>query len=774
MFAFLSKTTVRAVLIAAVAVTVLGALWITVRGSSGPTKESPVAAQVLVATQSVQFPDSVTANPAPATEGAIDPTNLSGAATDTSGGSSTGPSADSKDQNLAPGELPVTVLAYTDFISRVTGANANLTDASVNSATHMTAVAIAEVGKSEPTAIVSTTFLDAQLPRLLAVYDTAKASLIVNPGNSTVTRRGPYGVVSSTPVAAPGAAATDSGFGTLRLLLLIAAGVMAFAMFMRWRMIRRTKQEDALSGTGGKGGADRPETRFRDVAGCEEAVEDLEEIVDFLKSPEKYTKAGAKAPKGVLLIGPPGTGKTLLARAVAGEAGVPFFSASGSDFVEMYVGVGAKRVRELFSKARQFPEGAIIFIDEVDSVGRKRSSGNNQHPEQEGTLNALLVEMDGFTKSNVIVIAATNRDDILDPALTRPGRLDRKVSVGLPDRRGREQILEVHCSNKPVRADVDLNLVARRTPGMSGAELAQIVNEACLFAARDDREVVTNEDFDHAIATVAMGKARTSAVVTEHDRTVTAWHEAGHTAIGMVLPDAMEPVSVSIIPRGPAGGVTWFSQGDDLFLTRKQAFARLVVSMGGRAAEELLLDGEFTSGPYGDIQQATNTAIAMITKYGMTEHGLAHRPEEILASGSQIGDDVWAQADALLADALVMARETLAAHRDLFDAIVTGLLENDTLTAMQLQEIAEGREITPMPLPQAPKDYKKHNENDSTGSNENGPVRYIPESLDDDDRKRGGWLGPSRRRRGRVANAISAAVQEWRKPGQGKPGRARY
>ena len=514
------------------------------------------------------------------------------------------------------------------------------------------------------------------------------------------------------------AAANSEGSILWTFLWLIVA-----AFFIMWMLRLVNRSESKSSSKGGSAGSllksgkkdsdadasNIPNTRFTDVAGADEAIEEMQELVDFLKFPEKFSRVGAVAPRGALLVGPPGTGKTLLARAVAGEAGVPFYSVAGSDFVEMYVGVGAKRVRELFAKARKHEEGAIIFIDEIDAVGRARGSAANTSSNSEGenTLNALLVEMDGFAKSNVIVLGATNRDDILDKALLRPGRLDRRVQVPLPDRAGRERILEVHTAKRPLEEGISLNLIARRTPGMSGAELAQLVNEASMVAAREGRDIITAEDFDAAVATVAMGKARLSAVVTEHDRLVTAWHEAGHTVAAMVLPDADEPVSVSIIPRGPAGGVTWMAQGDDLFLTRKRAFARLVVALGGRAAEEILLDGEFTSGPHGDLTAATQTAMAMVTQYGMTDTGLMIRSEGLLSTGSRITDDTIEAVEALLAEALNMARVTLAAHRDLLQAVVDGLLENDNLSHKDLLDIQEGVETFAPELPLPPTDYRR-------------------------------------------------------------------
>lgn len=519
----------------------------------------------------------------------------------------------------------------------------------------------------------------------------------------------PYGTTANNNVAASQTttAAPSSPGSVLSIIVnLLLLGLIFYWIFRfirnRGFMSNKKKVTEVVTA---------PETRFSDVAGCDEAIEDMKELVDFLKAPEKFSKTGAHAPRGALLVGPPGTGKTLLARAVAGEAGVPFYSAAGSDFVEMYVGVGAKRIRELFAKAKKHEEGAIIFIDEIDAVGRARSSRTDvsNNTEGENTLNALLVEMDGFDQSKVIVLGATNREDMLDNALTRPGRLDRKIQVPLPDRVGRYKILQVHARNKPFAENVDWDLVARRTPGMSGAELSSVVNEACLVAARDSREEVTNKDLDAAIATVAMGKPRTSAIVSPHDRLVTAWHEAGHTVAAMVLPDADDPVSVSIIPRGPAGGVTWMSQGDDIFLTRRRAFARLVVAMGGRAAEELLLDGEFTSGPHGDLTAATQTALAMVTQYGMTDMGLMVRSEGFLSTGAKLTDDTVAAVEKLLAEALDVARETLSSHRELLDHIVEGLLEYDTLTQEDLLRIKEGRKFVPPTLPVAPKEYTKRN-----------------------------------------------------------------
>ena len=431
-----------------------------------------------------------------------------------------------------------------------------------------------------------------------------------------------------------------------------------------------------------------PETRFSDVAGCDEAKDELLELVMFLKEPERFTRTGATAPKGALLTGPPGTGKTLLARAVAGESGVPMYTAAGSDFVEKYVGVGAQRIRALFAAARKH-ERAIIFIDEVDAVARRRGGdGETAHVESETTLIALLAEMDGFQTSNVIVIAATNRADTLDPAITRPGRLDRKVEVPNPDRRGREQILAVHTIGKPVAHGVDFTGLARRTPGFSGAQLRALVNEACVDAVRRDLTEVTAECFEHAVATVAMGRARTSALVTEHDREVTAWHESGHTLAAYLQEQADDPVQVTIVPRGPAGGVTWMSGNDDQFLPRRKAHAQLVTALAGRAAEEILLDGEFTQGAAGDLQSATELATSMATRYGMTRLGF-----QVRRGGSTPAQEVSDVVDELLVEAHTAATKLLGEHRTFLAAVATELLAEETLTLAEVHQIAIGLDI---------------------------------------------------------------------------------
>ena len=359
---------------------------------------------------------------------------------------------------------------------------------------------------------------------------------------------------------------------------------------------------------------------FKDVAGAEEAKQELEEVVEFLKDPGKFTTIGAKIPKGVLLAGPPGTGKTLLAKAVAGEAGVPFFTISGSDFVEMFVGVGASRVRDLFTQAKKNAP-CIIFIDEIDAVGRQRGAGlGGGHDEREQTLNQLLVEMDGFgANEGIITIAATNRPDILDPALLRPGRFDRQVIVGRPDLRGREAILKVHARNKPLADDVDLKIIAKKTPGFTGADLSNLLNEAALLAARLNKKVITMAEVEEASEKVSMGPERRSHIVSDKDRKLTAYHESGHAIVAHLLPHADPVHKVTIIPRGAAGGYTMMLPTEEQnYKTKSQLLADIRVALGGRIAEALILD-EISTGASGDLQNVTNTARAMVTRWGMSD-----------------------------------------------------------------------------------------------------------------------------------------------------------
>ncbi|HEV3365810.1 MAG TPA: AAA family ATPase [Acidimicrobiia bacterium] len=467
-------------------------------------------------------------------------------------------------------------------------------------------------------------------------------------------------------------------------LLMTFVPVALIIGFLVW-FARRSGMGGAKAFTTAKAElGDIPTTRFSEVVGCDEAVEELAEIVTFLHEPERFAAAGARMPRGFLLVGPPGTGKTLLARAVAGEAGVPFYAAAGSDFTEMFVGVGAARVRNLFAKAKK--TGGIVFLDELDSIGRTRTgttAGNGGTDERESTLNALLVEMDGFGKdSNVIVIAATNRPDVLDSALLRAGRFDREVNVAPPDRKGRTKLLELYTRHLTVAPDVDFVALARRMPGLTGADIANLANQAALEAARAGESEISNEHFAEAIATAYMGKGRKSAEVPQRSREITAWHEAGHALAALLLPDVSDPVQVTIIPRGISGGATWYGVSDETFKTGAQARAELVVALAGRAAEEILLDGDFTQGASNDIAKATELAQTMVASWGMSSLGLAAiGPEH---AGSALVERVHAEADALLTDALARARALLAAHRPLVEVVVAELLAEETIDLERL------------------------------------------------------------------------------------------
>ena len=432
--------------------------------------------------------------------------------------------------------------------------------------------------------------------------------------------------------------------------------------------------------------ADVPATRFTDVAGADEAVAELAELVDFLRVPERFEATGARIPRGILLVGPPGTGKTLMARAVAGEAGVAFYALSGSDFIETFVGVGASRVRNVFAKARKKGR-AIIFIDEIDAVGKARvNGGNGATEERENTLNQLLVEMDGFSASGVIVLAATNRPDVLDSALTRAGRFDRRIPVTLPDRAGRAKILALVAARRPLDPGVDLEALARRTSGLSGADLDYLMNEAALEAARHERSRIAQADLDAAVETVHMGRARLSAVVTDRDREITAWHEAGHTVAALISPHVPDPVSVTIIPRGPAGGVTWMDGTDDQFMTRTRAHEQLAVLLAGRCAERILLAGDFTQGAASDLAVATRLATEMVTRYGMTDAGLAVLDVE--RSGPGVQRELLEAVNELLTAAQTRATAILDEHRDLLGTVAAALLDRETITSAELAQLA--------------------------------------------------------------------------------------
>jgi cell division protease FtsH len=449
---------------------------------------------------------------------------------------------------------------------------------------------------------------------------------------------------------------------------------------------------------------DQPKVTFADVAGADEAVAELQEIKEFLESPGKFQAIGAKIPKGVLLYGPPGTGKTLLARAVAGEAGAPFFSISGSDFVEMFVGVGASRVRDLFEQAKASAP-AIIFMDEIEGVGRHRGAGlGGGHDEREQTLNQLLVEMDGFdTKTGVILIAATNRPDILDPALLRPGRFDRQIVVDRPDLEGRKAILRVHAKDKPLADGVDLEILARRTPGFTGADLANLMNEAALLSARYDRRAIGMRELEEAIDRVIAGPERKTRVMSEKEKLVIAYHEGGHAMVGHVLPHADPVHKVSIVARGRALGWTLSLPTEDKYIvSRSELRDQLGVLMGGRTAEELIFE-EPTTGAQNDIEKATEIARAMVTEYGMSEvlgpQQLGQKHGEVFL-GREFGhqpnysEEVAARIDAevrmLIDHAHEEARSILVQHRETLDALAAALMEKETLDTPELMEILGG------------------------------------------------------------------------------------
>ena len=448
---------------------------------------------------------------------------------------------------------------------------------------------------------------------------------------------------------------------------------------------------------------DMPQTTFADVAGADEAVQELEEIKEFLQEPAKFQALGAKIPKGVLLYGPPGTGKTLLARAVAGEAGAPFFSISGSDFVEMFVGVGASRVRDLFEQAKANAP-AIIFIDEIDAVGRHRGAGmGGGHDEREQTLNQMLVEMDGFDgNTGVILIAATNRPDILDPALLRPGRFDRQIAIDVPDLLGRRDVLAVHAKGKPIAEDVDLTAVARRTPGFSGADLANVLNEAALLTARTDQKLITNATLDEAIDRVIGGPQKRTRVMGEHERLITAYHEGGHALVAAALPNTDPVHKVTILPRGRALGYTMvLPENDKYSTTRSEMQDQLAYMLGGRAAEEMVFHDP-TTGASNDIEKATSVARKMVMQFGMTERlgaikygaesgevfmgrDMGHGREYSEEVASAIDEEVRAFIDVAHHEAY----EILVENRDVLDALVVELLEKETLNREEIERIFE-------------------------------------------------------------------------------------
>ena len=444
--------------------------------------------------------------------------------------------------------------------------------------------------------------------------------------------------------------------------------------------------------------------RFADVAGCDEEKEEMAEIIEYLKTPRKFAKMGARIPKGILMVGPPGTGKTLLAKAVAGEADVPFYSISGSDFVEMFVGVGASRVRDMFKKAKQTAP-CMIFIDEIDAVGRQRGAGmGGGHDEREQTLNQMLVEMDGMADNNgIVVIAATNRPDVLDPALLRPGRFDRQITVSLPDKKGREAILKVHARNKHIADDVDLAALATRTPGFSGADLENVLNEAAILAVRSNKDIIEMSDIDEAIDRVMMGPAKKSKTYDEKTKKLVAYHEAGHAIVGLNLPDGAVVQKVTIIPRGNAGGYNLITPKKERILnTRKELLDTITSYMGGRASEEIFFD-DISTGASGDIEQATKIAKDMVTYYGMSDLGpiqYNHGNQNVFLGrdynspsnvSSQIAFEIDQQVRKIIDYCHDLARDIINKNKDDLIKIAEALIVNETLTAEEIDEVLKDK-----------------------------------------------------------------------------------
>ena len=535
---------------------------------------------------------------------------------------------------------------------------------------------------------------------------------------------------------------SDNGFSLLRVILdwipfIIFIGLLIW--FMR----------QMQSGGGGRGamsfgrsrakllqGEDQVKVTFSDVAGCEEAKDEVSELVEFLRDPSRFTKLGGKIPRGVLMVGSPGTGKTLLAKAIAGEAKVPFFSISGSDFVEMFVGVGAARVRDMFEQAKKHAP-CIIFIDEIDAVGRHRGAGmGGGHDEREQTLNQLLVEMDGFEGSEgVIVIAATNRPDVLDPALLRPGRFDRQVVVPLPDLRGREQILKVHMRKVPIADDVEAQVIARGTPGFSGADLANLVNEAALFAARDNSRQVNMAQFERAKDKILMGSERRSMIMSDDEKKLTAYHESGHAIVGLSVPEHDPVHKVTIIPRGRALGVTMFLPEQDRYSHSKQSLESSLASLyGGRVAEELIFGSDrVTTGASNDIQRATQIARDMVTKYGLNDElgpmTYSEEEEEVFVGRSvtqhkQVSEETARRIDeavrAVIDQGYGAARRILKEKMDILHTMAEALLQYETIDKEQIAAIMDGR--TPGP----PKDWSP----DDSGGNDGGKASGKPRTDD--------------------------------------------
>ncbi|MEY8492235.1 ATP-dependent zinc metalloprotease FtsH [Lachnospiraceae bacterium 29-91] len=567
-------------------------------------------------------------------------------------------------------------MTYTDFVQQVKDDNV--------------AVAIINQSKSVPTGTVSVTLKSPHSSRVVHVSDVNKAQELLS------DHKVKYDILKVPE---------DTMFTTVVVPVLITmAGVFLIFLLMN-RQGGGGANAKAMNFGKSRARLNSPadkQVTFAEVAGLKEEKEELEEIVDFLKAPKKYIQVGARIPKGVLLEGPPGTGKTLLAKAIAGEAGVPFFSISGSDFVEMFVGVGASRVRDLFQDAKKNAP-CIIFIDEIDAVARRRGSGlGGGHDEREQTLNQLLVEMDGFgVNEGIIVMAATNRKDILDPAILRPGRFDRNVIVGRPDVGGREEILKVHAKNKPLGDDVDLKQIAQTTAGFTGADLENLLNEAAILAARDNRIFLQQKDIRHAFVKVGIGPEKKSRIVSEKERRITAYHEAGHAILFHVLPDVGPVYSVSIVPTGAAGGYTMpLPERDDMFNTKGHMLQQITVSLGGRVAEEEIFD-DITTGASQDIRQATAIAKSMITKFGMSERlGLINYDndsDEVFIGrdfghtsrgyGEKIAGTIDEEVKRIIDECYNRARGLLQEYHSVLDACAKLLLEKEKISRKEFEAL---------------------------------------------------------------------------------------